>query len=100
MNIERLKEIFNNYEEEKRILAEPIIKETENLIKQLEDIKKFSFFRVSENGKILKITEASKLYKDLLNSLNMNIKTLYQLLGKGEKEELSFLEEYLKNQEK
>lgn len=95
---EELWGVFENVEGDKKPLIKPLIEELINLVFQLEEVKKFNFYYQIGNKGRIKITESFRLYKELLNQLNLTTKTLSTFLNKQEKAELSPLEKYIESQ--
>lgn len=85
---DKLTQLFENVEENKRILAENTIQQTANLTGELfelyENIKKSKSVVISKNNPSHQlITESAKLYNKYLNTYAVLIKTLNGILEKN-----------------
>ena len=82
--LEELKEIFEKVDEDKRKLADPMLRDAEFLEGRLQELRKLPFIRVHPDDPTLqKRTEASKQYKELMQSYTNIIKVLNSILQKN-----------------
>ena len=95
--LEELKKIFENVEEDKLKLINPLIEEVVFVEDQLKVLRKMQFIKVHpENPSLQKATPASKQYKELMQTYNNSLKVLASVLSKDGVEEESPLREFLK----
>lgn len=95
---EELTNLFKKINEDKQILISKLIDEVVYLEERITEIKKYPLYRVG-GGKVHS-EEALKVYKDLSNQYNVDIKTLMSFLTKQEMEEASPLLKFLENEDK
>ena len=82
--LEELKGIFETVEEDKQKLAQQLIEEAEFLEGRLAELRKLPFIKVHpEDPERQKRTEASKLYKEHIQSYCNVIKILNSILQKN-----------------
>ena len=82
--LDDLKEIFEKVDKDRRDLAEPMIYNAEFLEKKLMYLRTLPFIRVHPDDPTLqKRTEASKQYKELMQSYTNIIKVLNSILQKN-----------------
>ena len=82
--LEELKGIFETVEEDKQKLAQQLIEEAEFLEGRLAELRKLPFIKVHpEDNERQKRTEASKLYKEHIQSYCNVIKILNSILQKN-----------------
>lgn len=91
-----LTNLFKKINEDKQILISKLIDEVVYLEERITEIKKYPLYRIG-GGKIHG-EEALKVYKDLSNQYNADIKTLMSFLTKQEMEEASPLLKFLENE--
>lgn len=93
--IEELKGLFENVEEDKQKLAQQLIEEAGFLEDRLEELRKLPFIKVHpDNPELQKRTEASKLYKEHIQSYCNVIKILNGILQKNSIEEDDEFDEF------
>lgn len=86
--LEELKGIFETVEEDKQKLAQQLIEEAEFIEQRLQELRKLPFIKVHpDNPETQKRTEASKLYKEHIQSYCNVIKILNSILQKNSIEE-------------
>ena len=86
--LEELKGIFETVEEDKQKLAQQLIEEADFLESRLQELRKLPFIKVHpDNPETQKRTEASKLYKEHIQSYCNVIKILNSILQKNSIEE-------------
>lgn len=94
---EQLRKVFENVDENARILIDPMIDEVLFLEEKLDGLKKHPFISVNpRNPSQQKYTHAGKQYKELLQQYSNCIKILSSVVQKNGQEEESPLREYLK----
>lgn len=82
--LEELKGLFETVEEDKQKLAQQLIEEAEFLEGRLAELRKLPFIKVHpEDPERQKRTEASKLYKEHIQSYCNVIKILNSILQKN-----------------
>lgn len=82
--LEELKGLFETVEEDKKKLAQQLIEEAEFLEGRLADLRKLPFIKVHpDDPERQKRTEASKLYKEHIQSYCNVIKILNSILQKN-----------------
>ena len=82
--LEELKGLFETVEEDKQKLAQQLIEEAEFLEGRLAELRKLPFIKVHpDNPEMQKRTEASKLYKEHIQSYCNVIKILNSILQKN-----------------
>lgn len=92
---EELIKIFATVSNEKKKLAMRLIDEVVFLEEQIEEVKKHPLYRTSPNGNIYPLDNL-RVYKELSNQYNMDIKTLGGFLKSNETGSTSPLGEWLK----
>lgn len=93
--LEELKGLFENVEEDKQKLAQQLIEEAGFLEGRLEELRKLPFIKVHpDNPELQKRTEASKLYKEHIQSYCNVIKILNGILQKNSIEEDDEFDEF------
>lgn len=86
--LEELKGLFETVEEDKKKLAQQLIEEADFLEGQLAELRKLPFIKVHpEDNERQKRTEASKLYKENIQSYCNVIKILNSILQKNSMED-------------
>ena len=86
--LEELKGIFETVEEDKQKLAQQLIEEADFIEMRLQELRKLPFIKVHpDNPETQKRTEASKLYKEHIQSYCNVIKILNSILQKNSIEE-------------
>lgn len=86
--LEELKGLFETVEEDKQKLAQQLIEEAEFLEGRLAELRKLPFIKVHpDDPQRQKRTEASKLYKEHIQSYCNVIKILNSILQKNSIEE-------------
>lgn len=86
--LEELKDLFETVEEDKQKLARQLIEEAEFLEGRLAELRKLPFIKVHpDDPERQKRTEASKLYKEHIQSYCNVIKILNSILQKNSIEE-------------
>lgn len=82
--LDELKGLFETVEEDKQKLAQQLIEEAEFLEARLAELRKLPFIKVHpEDNERQKRTEASKLYKEHIQSYCNVIKILNSILQKN-----------------
>lgn len=82
--LEELKDLFETVEEDKQKLAQQLIEEAEFLEGRLAELRKLPFIKVHpDDPQRQKRTEASKLYKEHIQSYCNVIKILNSILQKN-----------------
>lgn len=95
--LDELKTLFETVEEDKRKLAEQLLEEGAFLEEQLQGLRKMPFIKVHpDNPELQKRTEASKLYKEHIQSYCNVIKILNGILQKNSVEEDDEFDEFEK----
>lgn len=95
---EELSEVFKGVDPCKKTLIKNLIEECVFLEGELIKIKAFPFYRTSPAGRAYPL-DALRIYKELSNQYNLNIKTLATFLKREDKEEDgSPLAEWLRKQ--
>ena len=93
-----LRAIFENVDENKRRLAEPLLFEAAFLEEQLRELRTMPMIRVNpENRSQQKRTEAAKQYKENIQSYTGIIKVLNSILQKNLIEETDEFDEFIEN---
>lgn len=92
-----LNSFFEGLSDEKKILAKGLIEEIIDVEKALKDLRKKPFWDETKNLGMLIPTENIRLYKNLTNIYNNDIKTLNGLTKKQGTSEESPLQNFLKN---
>lgn len=95
----QLLEIFDNVGTDRKQLAIQLIDEVVFLEEKINEIKKAPFYRKSPSGNIHPLDNL-KVYKELSNQYNMDIKTLGGFLNKQDVGTDSPLDQWLKNEYK
>ena len=86
--LEELKGIFETVEEDKQKLTQQLIEEADFIEDRLQELRKLPFIKVHpDNPELQKRTEASKLYKEHIQSYCNVIKILNSILQKNSIEE-------------
>lgn len=95
---EELRQIFNDFDETKFKVVEPLIDEAVYLEGQMTSLKNYPFIKSREfNGEIqTKVTAAGKQYREYLQTYTNIIDKLCRMLGKVEGDEDSPLREFHK----
>lgn len=94
--LEELKSLFETVEEDKKKLAQQLIEEAEFLEGQLTKLRKLPFIKVHpEDNERQKKTEASKLYKEHIQSYCNVIKILNSILQKNSIEESDEFDDFI-----
>ena len=94
--LEELKGLFETVEEDKQKLAQQLIEEAEFLEGQLTKLRKLPFIKVHpEDNERQKKTEASKLYKEHIQSYCNVIKILNSILQKNSIEESDEFDDFI-----
>lgn len=88
--------IFANINDDKKKLAIKLIDELCFLEDKIEEVKKTSFYRAKPNGELI-ATNGLKIYKELSNQYNLDIKTLSSFLKATDTGKESPLGEWLKD---
>lgn len=94
---EELIKIFDNIDKDKKFLVMQLIDEVVFLEEQINEIKKYPLFRKSQDTKKIYMLENLRVYKEFLTQYNITIKNLSSFLKRNETEEMSPLEEWIKN---
>ena len=82
--LEELKGLFETVEEDKQKLAQQLIEEAEFLEGQLAELRKLPFIKIHpDDPERQKRTEASKLYKEHMQSYCNVVKILNSILQKN-----------------
>ena len=102
---EKLEEILNKMDEEKRVIVEKVFDEILFLEEQLAELTKLPFIKIHpENPAIQKPTIAAKQYKELSQVYSVKVKILLGAIsGYGNNEDdpvKEFMEEFKKKYEK
>ncbi|MGN1167214.1 MAG: hypothetical protein ACI4S2_12405 [Lachnospiraceae bacterium] len=93
--LEELKALFETVEEDKQKLAAQLLEEGEFLERQLQEVRKLPFIKVHpDNPELQKRTEASRLYKEHIQSYCNVIKILNSILQKNSVEEADEFDEF------
>ncbi len=93
-----LRAIFENVDENKRKLAEPLLLEAAFLEEQLRELRTMPMIRVNpENPAQQKRTEAAKQYKENIQSYTGIIKVLNSILQRNLIEETDEFDEFLED---
>lgn len=100
--IEKLREIFDNVDEDKRTVIEPLLDDVIFIEKRLSELRKLPMIRVHPNNPARQeVTPAGKQYKEYMQSYLNAIKvlqmTLYRAGETGESALLKALKEFDKN---
>lgn len=86
--LQELKAIFETVEPDQQKLAQQLIEEADFLEGRLAELRKLPFIKVHpDNSELQKRTEASKLYKEHIQSYCNVIKILNSILQKNSIEE-------------
>ena len=94
--LEELKGLFETVEEDKQKLAQQLIEEAEFLEGRLAELRKLPFIKVHpDDPERQKRTEASKLYKEHIQSYCNVIKILNSILQKNSIEESDEFDEFI-----
>ena len=94
--LEELKGLFETVEEDKQKLAQQLIEEAEFLEGRLAELRKLPFIKVHpDDPQRQKRTEASKLYKEHIQSYCNVIKILNSILQKNSIEESDEFDEFI-----
>ena len=94
--LDELKAIFETVEEDKQKLARQLIDEAEFLERQLQELRQLPFIKVHpDNDKLQKRTEASKLYKEHVQSYCNIIKILNSILQKNSVEDSDEFDDFI-----
>lgn len=92
---DELKALFETVEEEQQKLAAELLEDAVFIEQQLEELKKLPFIKVHpENPQLQKRTEASKLYKECIQSYCNVIKILSGILRRNAVEEADEFDEF------
>lgn len=95
---EQLQKIFENVDENKKELVEPIIDRVIFLEGKLDELEKLPFIKVHPEIKDLqKTTPAGKQYKEFMQSYLNAIKVLSTTLSRDGGEENDEFDEFIKN---
>lgn len=94
--VEKLRKIFQDFDETKFTVVEPLIDEAVYLEEQMLALKEYPFIKSREfNGEIqTKVTAAGKQYREYLQTYTNIIDKLCRMLGQVEGEEGSPLREF------
>ncbi len=96
--LEELTALFENVEEDKQKLAAQLLEEGAFLEEQLKEVRKLPFIKVHpDNPELQKRTEASRLYKEHIQSYCNVIKILNSILQKNSVEEADEFDEFTAN---
>lgn len=100
--IEKLREIFDNVDEDKRTVIEPLLDDVIFIEKRLAELRKLPMIRVHPNNPARQeVTPAGKQYKEYmqsyLNALKVLQMTLYRAGETGESPLLKALKEFDEN---
>lgn len=95
---EDLIEIFKNVNEDKKQLVLKLIDEVVFLENKIKEVKGFPLYRISKDTGRVYPLDNLKIYKELSNQYNLDIKTLATFLNKNSDSELSPLEKFLESQ--
>lgn len=100
--IEKLREIFDNVDEDKRTVIEPLLDDVIFIEKRLSELRKLPMIRVHPNNPARQeVTPAGKQYKEYMQSYLNAIKvlqmTLYRAGETGESPLLKVLKEFDEN---
>lgn len=94
--LDELKALFETVEEDKQKLAKQLIDEAEFLERQLRELRKLPFIKVHpEDNERQKRTEASKLYKEHVQSYCNIVKILNSILQKNSIEESDEFDDFI-----
>ena len=94
--LEELKGLFETVEEDKQKLAQQLIEEADFLEGRLAELRKLPFIKVHpDDPERQKRTEASKLYKEHIQSYCNVIKILNSILQKNSIEESDEFDEFI-----
>lgn len=94
---EKLNNIFEKVDEDKRNLVEPILDEIVFLENKLQELRKLPFIRINPNNpEQQKITAAGKQYKELSQSYLNAIKVLSSVLNKDIQEDDDEFDNFMK----
>lgn len=94
---EELRALFETVEEEQQKLAAELLEDAAFIEEQLAELKKLPFIRVHpDNPQMQKRTEASKLYKECIQSYCNVIKILSGILRRNATEEADEFDEFSK----
>lgn len=94
--LDELKAIFETVEEDKQKLAKQLIDEADFLEGQLQELRKLPFIKIHpENKEMQKRTEASKLYKEHVQSYCNIVKILNSILQKNSIEESDEFDDFI-----
>lgn len=97
--IEKLREIFDNVDEDKRTVIEPLLDDVIFIEKRLAELRKLPMIRVHPNNPARQeVTPAGKQYKEYMQSYLNAIKvlqmTLYRAGETGESDLIKELKEF------
>ena len=100
--IEKLREIFDNVDEDKRTVIEPLLDDVIFIEKRLAELRKLPMIRVHPNNPARQeVTPAGKQYKEYMQSYLNAIKvlqmTLYRAGETGESDLIKELKEFYLN---
>lgn len=85
---EQLNKLFENLSDEQKELNKPLMEKALFLEGKLEDLEKLPFYRVHpEHPELQKRTEASKIYKDMLQAYCNVMKMLNSIIYKSSVED-------------
>lgn len=93
--LEELKGLFETVEEDKQKLAQQLIEEAEFIEVRLQELRKLPFIKVHpDDPERQKRTEASKLYKEHIQSYCNVIKILNSILQKNSIEDTDEFDQF------
>ena len=93
--LEELRAIFETVEEDKQKLARQLIEEADFIEERLQELRKLPFIKVHpDNPELQKRTEASKLYKEHIQSYCNIVKILNGILQRNSIEESDEFDEF------
>lgn len=94
--LEQLMKIFENVEEEKKILILPLIENVVKTEKRLKQLEKYPFILYNIKTGETKSTSASKQYKELKQSYSNDIRVLLSVLKNAGGEEEDEFDKWVK----